>query len=188
MKFNKILLLILVVGAFITSCTTTPKSDSKPDTKSETVKTKSTDNDSGDSQQVSDQKKPEKLESHMVTDSVMLKRYEAAKTEKPTEEQKAVGMKICNCMKSVKVYSKVVKAKSQEEFNKLAGEDAYDDVLTMQKCHSKFMKPAIKGMSLMDGGIFAFKSRSFLEKQCMDSNPQLWFYIGDYVVKHRPQK
>jgi len=178
MKFKNIFLLLFVMSLISSSCTTPKPDGQNPKTQVDESKPKNvTDND---------QKKPAVLNRRQIVDSVMMKRYEAAKTEKPTTEQKATGTKICDCMNEIEIFSKVVKAKSQEDFNELAGDDKYKEVLALQNCHNNIMRPIVKGMDLTDGGIYAFKARTYLEKQCMKSNPQLWFYIGKYIMDHRP--
>ncbi len=182
---NKTLLLLLAIGLFFMACNT-PSKNSDTEVKTTPISEKTTANQQADNQ-VKEETKPEVLKRSTVIDSTMLKRLEEAKKEKPNEEQKAIGVNICNCMNKHKIFSKISKAKSQEEFNKLAGDNAFEEVFAIQQCHSKFMKPAVKGMNLTEAGVFSYKARAYLENKCMHSNPQLWFYIGDYIAHHHPK-
>ncbi len=110
------------------------------------------------------------------------RKQEEAKKQKPTTEQKATGDKICQCLTDLNIFNKTISAKSQEEFNILAGDASADEVKKMQICHTQYMKAAIRTIpEKTDRSIFGFKAREHIAKKCLRGNEQFWFYMGKYV-------
>lgn len=114
-------------------------------------------------------------------------KQEEAKTMKPTAEMKATGDKICECLEKLDIYKKTVAAKSQEQFNQLAGDAPAEEVAMMQTCHTQYMKAAIRPIpDQIDRSIYGFKAREHIARKCLRGNEQFWFYMGKYVADRTP--
>lgn len=167
MKSFNLFLLLCLVGLLISCTPNQPDDDS---------------NDSSVTEHIVEPTKTQMTEKEIGDE----KRFDSLMKEKITTVQKETGVKICNCMNDIALYHKLVDAKSQIQFDEIAGKNAFQDVLAIQNCHNKIMPDAIKEMDRAKGAIYAFKSRNYLQKKCMNNNIQLWFYMAEYISTHRP--
>lgn len=113
----------------------------------------------------------------------MRKRYESVMNTPPSAEEKKIANDICKCLQSKPLFKTLKKAKSEKEMFKLAGEDKDVEVKDLQDCYNKNMVPAVNTLG-QDAGIFAMKSRTYLNKNCLDGTDNFWIYMGSYLVRN----
>jgi len=114
-------------------------------------------------------------------------RYEKVKDVPPTTQQKKVADKICECLNKNPLFSALSKTKSGEEITKIAGENKDKEVKSLQDCYNGNMVPAVKNLG-EEAGIFAMKSRIYLNKQCLDGTDKFWINIGTHLNRNAPKE
>ena len=113
----------------------------------------------------------------------MRKRYEAVMDKPPTDKQKQVADDICKCLKGKPIFKTIKKAKTDKDIVSLAGENSDKEVKDLQDCYNNVMVPAVNDLG-EDAGIFAMKSRTYLNKKCLDGSDKFWINIGGYLSRN----
>jgi|GEM_PF-3377911 len=112
------------------------------------------------------------------------RKYEEVKDVPPTAKQKQIGNNICACLNKNPLFSSLSKTKSAKDLIKKAGEDKDKEVKALQDCYNNNMVPAISKLG-DEAGIFAMKSRTFLNKKCLDGTDNFWINVGAYLVRNK---
>jgi len=116
----------------------------------------------------------------------MQRKYAKVKDLPPTAEQKKVAEKICKCLNSNPLFDTAFKAKSAKDlFNKI-GDEKDDEIVSLQDCYNNKMVPAVNGLG-EDAGIFAMKSRTYLNKICLGGTDKFWINLGAYLTRKSAQ-
>jgi len=110
-------------------------------------------------------------------------KFEKVKDTPPTRRQKNVASNICKCLNRNPLFSTLSKTKTSKEILKIAGEDKDKEVKSLQDCYNSLMVPAVNDLG-EEAGIFAMKSRKYLNKQCLDGTDKFWINIGEHLNRH----
>ncbi len=110
-------------------------------------------------------------------------KYEKVKDAPPTKKQKLVADNICSCLNKNSLFKPALKAKSAKELLKVVGEDKDKEVKSLQDCYNSNMVPAVNSLG-EEAGIFAMKSRVYLNNKCLDGTDKFWINIGAHLNRH----
>ncbi len=128
---------------------------------------------------------PDKIGSDQAEQSSrnMRRKYEEVMNNPPTAKQKLIADNICKCLNNNPLFKTIKNAKTEKEILKLAGNDKDKEVKALQNCYNGQMVPAVSNLG-QDAGVFAMKSRTVLNKNCLDGTDKFWINIGAYLSRN----
>ena len=113
----------------------------------------------------------------------MRRRYEEVMNKPASEKQKLIADNICKCLNKNPLFDTVKNVKNSKDVLNLAGDDKDKEVKDLQDCYNKNMVPAVNDLG-QDAGVFAMKSRTHLNKNCLDGTDNFWISIGGYLSRN----
>lgn len=112
------------------------------------------------------------------------RKYEEVKNSPPTPKQKKVADNICACLNKNPLFKTLKNAKTGKKITQLAGEGKDKEVKALQDCYNNNMVPAVNTLG-EEAGIFAMKSRTYLNQKCLDGSDDFWINIGAHLNRKK---